>query len=171
MKAQSTVITSYSIHYTKLYDTALVTTNTRQGRDILDKAAAELRGVEARVTLLPAYCPFDRPSKMREAMRQVDPAAVALIETELWPGFMAAAKEHGARLLVVNGRMSSSTLARMLPFSGLLAPFAPNEVMAISERDASRYAALYPATRVGVVPNVKFDQLSMPGDNASYNFV
>lgn len=143
---------------------ALVTTNTRQGRDILDKAATQFRERGAAVALLPAYCPFDRPRLMREAMRQVNPAAVVLLETELWPGLMASAKAHGAALLVANGRMSTSTLARMLPFQKLLAPFAPDEVLAISERDAARYATLYPGVRVSAVPNVKFDQLALPGD-------
>lgn len=143
----------------------LVTTNTRQGRDVLDKAAEELRAQDAPVALLPAYCPFDRPRLMREAMRQAAPAAVALLETELWPGLMAAAKAHGARLLVANGRMSTSTLARMLPFRDLLAPFGPDEVLAISERDAARYAALYPAARISVTGNVKFD--NQPGGPAN----
>ncbi len=141
---------------------ALATTNTRQGRDILDAAAKELRERDASLTLLPAYCPFDRPRLMREAMRQVRPAAVVLLETELWPGLMAAAREHGARLLVANGRMSTTTLARMLPFADILRPLGPHEVLAISERDAARYAALYPAARTRVVPNVKFDQLPLP---------
>lgn len=143
---------------------ALVTTNTRQGRDILDKAAARFRERGAAVALLPAYCPFDRPRLMREAMRQANPAAVVLLETELWPGLMASAKAHGAALLVANGRMSTSTLARMLPFQKLLAPFAPDEVLAISERDAARFATLYPGVRTSAVSNVKFDQLPPPGD-------
>lgn len=139
----------------------LATTNTRQGHDILSRAGEGLAESNAPVALFAAYCPFDRPSLMREAMAGVNPAVVALLETELWPGLMASAKEHGAALVVANARMSPRTLARSLPLAGLLRPFGPHEVLAISKRDANRYAALFPGAVVTVTPNIKFDQLRL----------
>jgi len=139
----------------------LTTTNTCQGHDILSRAGERLAGSNAPVALFAAYCPFDRPSLMRAAMTGVNPAVVALLETELWPGLMASAREHGATLVVANARMSPRTLARSLPLAGLLRPFGPHEVLAISKRDANRYTALFPNATVTVTPNIKFDQLRL----------
>lgn len=139
----------------------LATTNTRQGHDILTRAGERLTGSGAPVALFAAYCPFDRPSLIRAAMTAVNPTVVTLLETELWPGLMASAKEHGATLVVANARMSPRTLARSLPLAGLLRPFGPHEVLAISNRDANRYAALFPGTAVTVTSNIKFDQLRL----------
>ncbi|EPR42424.1 Three-deoxy-D-manno-octulosonic-acid transferase domain-containing protein [Desulfovibrio sp. X2] len=140
---------------------ALVTTNTRQGRDLLERAAGELADAAAAVTLLPAYCPFDRPSLMRKAFGQVMPRCLVLLETEIWPGLLAAAAGANVPVVIANARMSPKTLARNLPFANLLRPFGPAEVLAISEKDAARFATLFPAARTKNVSNVKFDQLTL----------
>lgn len=52
------------------------------------------------------YCPLDFSWAVRTAMRRVRPDVLVLAELELWPNLIRAAKEHGARVAVVNGRLS-----------------------------------------------------------------
>ncbi len=52
------------------------------------------------------YCPLDFTWAAAEAMRRVRPSVLALAELELWPNLVAAAHRHGARVAVVNGRLS-----------------------------------------------------------------
>ncbi len=52
------------------------------------------------------YCPLDFSWAVRRAMRRVRPDLLVLAELELWPNLVRAAKDHGARVAVVNGRLS-----------------------------------------------------------------
>ena len=52
------------------------------------------------------YFPLDFSWAVSRAIARVRPDVVALAELELWPNFIAAAKRSGARIAVINGRMS-----------------------------------------------------------------
>ncbi len=52
------------------------------------------------------YCPLDFSWAVRTAMRRIRPDVLVLAELELWPNLVRAAKERGARVAVVNGRLS-----------------------------------------------------------------
>ena len=52
------------------------------------------------------YCPLDFSWAVRRAMRRVRPDCLVLAELELWPNLIRAAREHRARVAVVNGRLS-----------------------------------------------------------------
>ncbi len=52
------------------------------------------------------YCPLDFSWAVRAAMRRVKPRVLVLAELELWPNLVRAAREHGAAVAVVNGRLS-----------------------------------------------------------------
>lgn len=139
----------------------LVTTNTVQGREILEKGlpcAAPAPSV--------AYCPLDRPDLMRRALAMIRPKAVVLLETELWPGLLAACRQADVPVLVLNARMSERSFSRYRRFRSALIPLAPREVRAISAVDAARFRLVFdlPAERCGVMGNLKFDRL--PGANS-----
>jgi 3-deoxy-D-manno-octulosonic-acid transferase len=64
------------------------------------------------------YCPLDFSWATREAMRRVKPDLLVLAELELWPNLIAAAKEQGARVAIINGRVSDKSFrgySRILP--------------------------------------------------------
>ena len=138
----------------------LATTNTLQGRQVLDTVTKRLRETAPSVTLLPAYMPLDAPRLMRTALDQVAPKAVALLETELWPGLMDACAERGTSLLVVNGRMRPRSLAGYLGFADFFRRVAPARALAVSKADAMRYGLLFGAERAQAMPNMKFDRLA-----------
>ncbi len=52
------------------------------------------------------YCPLDFSWAVRSAMARVRPSLLILAELELWPNLIAAARARGARVAVVNGRLS-----------------------------------------------------------------
>lgn len=52
------------------------------------------------------YCPLDFSWSVRAAMRRIRPDVLVLAELELWPNLIRAAKECGAGVAVVNGRLS-----------------------------------------------------------------
>ena len=148
--------------------TAFATTCTRQGMEALEKAraAALAEDPEAVVTL--AYLPFDLPSLMRRVLDAVSPKVVALLETELWPGLLAACRQFGVPVLVLNGRLTTRSLAGYLLARGVLSRMAPERVLATSEEARQRYALLFGPERVGRMENIKFDRLPAPaaGDAA-----
>jgi 3-deoxy-D-manno-octulosonic-acid transferase len=52
------------------------------------------------------YCPLDFTWAVRAAMDRVRPDVLVLAELELWPNLVAAARQSGARVAVINGRLS-----------------------------------------------------------------
>ena len=52
------------------------------------------------------YCPLDFTWATAAAMRRVRPDILVLAELELWPNLVRAARRHGARVAVINGRLS-----------------------------------------------------------------
>jgi 3-deoxy-D-manno-octulosonic-acid transferase len=134
----------------------LATTFTSQGLGVLERARADLAG---RAELLPAYIPFDLPGRMRRALEAVRPRAVVLLETELWPGLLAACREQGAPALIVNGRMTDKSLRGYSHLPWLWRALAPARVLAVSEADARRFGRVFGAQNVGVMRNIKFDRL------------
>jgi 3-deoxy-D-manno-octulosonic-acid transferase len=52
------------------------------------------------------YCPLDFTWAVATAMRRIQPDVLVLAELELWPNLIRAAKRRGARVAVVNGRLS-----------------------------------------------------------------
>jgi 3-deoxy-D-manno-octulosonic-acid transferase len=56
------------------------------------------------------YCPLDFSWAVRRAMRRIRPGLLVLTELELWPNLILAAKYYGARVAVINGRMSDRSM-------------------------------------------------------------
>ncbi len=133
----------------------LVTTNTSQGFDILNSAITD-----GSIAAKAAYCPFDAPSLMGRALDMVRPAAVVLLETELWPGLLLACRDRDIPVLVANGRMSSRSFAHYLAFSGLLDRIGPQRILAMSDKDAQRFGLVFPSARTDAMANVKFDNVA-----------
>lgn len=138
----------------------LCTTWTRQGLDILEKLPAS-----PAVSVLSRHFPLDRPDVMRRAMAMVRPDAVVLLETELWPGLLAAAGENGVPVLALNARMTEKSFRSYRRLAFFWREHAPERVLAVSGEDADRFARLFGRPeRVEVMPNIKFDRLL---DNAT----
>jgi 3-deoxy-D-manno-octulosonic-acid transferase len=110
------------------------------------------------------YFPLDLGFAIRPYLRHLRPQLVVIAETEFWPNFLRLARASGARIAVVNARISDrswpgyrrwrSILVRVLePISLFLTQ---------TEEDRQRLLAIgAPADRVQVSGNLKFD-VSLP---------
>jgi 3-deoxy-D-manno-octulosonic-acid transferase len=97
---------------------------------------------------------------VRKALARLRPSLLVIVETELWPNLLRAAQEAGARVVVVNARMSE----RSLRGYRLARPFMRrvladvDEICAQTEEDAERFRRLgAPPERVRMVGNLKFE--------------
>lgn len=137
----------------------LVTTNTRQGKDIIDAALGKRQTPANQKKWTTAYFPFDRPALMKKAVASIQPRIMVLLETEIWPGLINALKTAGIPIIIINGRMQAKSLQHYQLWPKLWHALAPNRVLAVSGEDADRYACLYGTERVSVMPNMKFDRI------------
>lgn len=55
------------------------------------------------------YCPLDFSWAVRAAMRRIRPHLLVLTELELWPNLIRAARRSGAKVAVINGRLSEES--------------------------------------------------------------
>jgi 3-deoxy-D-manno-octulosonic-acid transferase len=137
----------------------LVTSNTSQGIEILKRAISEVTPNNKNLTAFAAYFPFDKPAIMAQAVRNISPKTMVLLESEIWPGHLASLKKYGCKILIINGRITSKSLSRYLFWPSLWRTLKPDKILAISKKDAERFATLFGKDRVDVMPNIKFDRL------------
>ena len=57
--------------------------------------------------LVTFYAPLDFSWSTRRAVEQIRPTVLALVELELWPNLIRAAKRAGAKVAIINARLSS----------------------------------------------------------------
>lgn len=108
------------------------------------------------------YFPFDFLPCVWLALRRVRSELIVLVETELWPNFLALAKLFGCKVVVVNGRISDRSLhgaKRVGPVYRWMTGNIDRFCMQ-SPEDAARIIRLgADPERVTVVGNSKFDQV------------
>jgi 3-deoxy-D-manno-octulosonic-acid transferase len=138
----------------------LVTSNTRQGFDILKETAKSHYNSDKHKHVSIGYFPFDKPAIMQKAVADVRPVTMVLLETEIWPGLLYALKKSGCNILIVNGRLTAKSLKRYLLWPTLWQILKPDKVLAISPKDADRFGRLFGQDRVEIMPNIKFDRIA-----------
>lgn len=134
------------------YDLCLSTT-TLSGRE-----AVKARMIDPSRVL---QFPLDWPPAVRRVQDRVRPDLFVLVETDIWPNFLARLARLGVPAAWVNARVSARSLARyrrVKPWwSRVLALFA--FIGAQSEEDRRRLLLLgAPAERLAVTGNLKFDR-------------
>lgn len=106
------------------------------------------------------YLPFDYGFAVRAALRQVRPELIVLMETELWPNFIAAAADGKIPVLLANGRISDRSFRRYLRAGWFFRPVL-RQLSALcmqSAADAERIVAIGADERtVHVSGNLKYD--------------
>ena len=132
-------------------------TVTLAGRDVMRRTRPEI----------PCHlAPLDHPWCVESALSHVHPAALVLIETELWPSLLAAAERRRIPVALVSGRVSDRSFPRYQRLQWIIAP-ALRRIAAIGARtaaDAERFLALgAPRERVHVTGDLKLE----PSDDAA----
>lgn len=116
----------------------------------------------ARPDLPVSLAPLDHPLCVEAALARARPSALVLVETELWPSWIAGAARRGVPVLVVSGRISDASLPRYRRFGRWLASTFGRlaRVGARSEEDARRFAELgVLRERISVTGDLKLEPL------------
>ncbi len=132
-------------------DGVVASTSTPTGRALLHAR---------RPNLACGLAPLDHPWPLARAVSALHPSALVLVETELWPCLIRAVTDHGAPVMVVSGRLSTSAFQNYARLRRWLQPTFARiaAVGARSERDAERFIMLGVAReRVTVTGDLKLE--------------
>ncbi|HEX7446931.1 MAG TPA: 3-deoxy-D-manno-octulosonic acid transferase, partial [Pirellulales bacterium] len=116
------------------------------------------------------YCPLDFSWAVQAALRRIRPNCLVLTELELWPNLIAAARRHGARVAIVNGRLSEHSFRGYRRVRWFAASMLGrlDSILAQNQEYAERFLALgAPASRVHVTGSLKFDGAQTDRANAA----
>ena len=106
------------------------------------------------------YFPYDLTFSVKHIVQRIDPAAVVIVETDIWPNFLFEMKKRQVPVILVNSRLSKKS------FFGYkrLGLFAKQvflnffHICTQTLEDAGRFQELgVPFHRITVTGNVKFD--------------
>jgi 3-deoxy-D-manno-octulosonic-acid transferase len=133
----------------------LISTTTSTGQ----KLAARRFGAENVI-----YFPLDFAFAIRPYLRALDPQLVVVAETEFWPNFLRLAKRSGARIAVINCRISDRSFPGYQRFRFWLPKLLEKTLsnvdifLAQTEEDRQRLVEIgAAASKVTVAGNLKFD--------------
>lgn len=131
----------------------VISTTTKTGQELARKLFADL--ADAIV-----YFPFDFKFSVRRALSHFKPSLVLLMETEIWPRFIHEAKLFGAKVAIVNGRLSQKSFERY----SVVRAFVNNVLADVDlasmqdEESARRLIALgMDARATAIVGNMKYE--------------
>lgn len=113
--------------------------------------------------LLRCYLPYDYPVAVARFLRHYRPEIGILMETEVWPNLVAAARRQRIPLVLANARLSERSLVKSRRYAGLVrdAMQGLTAVLAQTREDAVRLAAVG-RREVLVTGNLKFDVALTP---------
>jgi 3-deoxy-D-manno-octulosonic-acid transferase len=111
-QAARPLIEQLKVNYPDYQLVVSTTTNTGQklAQTILNKTVERV-----------FYFPFDWRWVVRRALKTVNPRAVIIMETELWPNFFRECRSRQIPLLLVNGRISTNLFVAIQSSGPLLA--------------------------------------------------
>jgi 3-deoxy-D-manno-octulosonic-acid transferase len=131
----------------------LITTVTTTGNEMAHKSAKSRDIV--------SYLPLDYSFCISRAFERVRPDALVLMEAEIWPNLLEAAKRRGVPIILANGRISDRAMQRGQSWRWLMSWAFSNidHCCMQTETDAKRIRSLGARREsVHVSGNTKFDQ-------------
>ena len=131
----------------------VISTTTRTGQKLAKTAFTDIAD-------LVFYFPFDWKSTVHRALRHIKPSAVLLMETEIWFNFIRESYHAGARVAIVNGRLSEKSFNRYGKIRIFMKRVLGYLDLALMQEnaDATRLMSLgIRASKVRVTGNLKFD--------------
>ena len=136
----------------------VLTHMTPTGRAVGEAFAQSMPG---RVTV--RYLPYEFGFALRRFVREVRPALGIVMETEVWPNLLFAAREAALPVVLVNARLSEKSLARARRLDTLIRAAAAGfaRIVAQTEADRARLATLFRGP-IDVAGNLKFDLAPSP---------
>jgi 3-deoxy-D-manno-octulosonic-acid transferase len=109
------------------------------------------------------YFPLDIPFVVRKIIRRVKPDVFTMVETELWPNFLAVCQSNNIQTLMVNGRISPRSFRKYKLTKFFWKRILTNLCAAgmIAEIDAERLKSIgMDSEKIQVLGNAKYDALA-----------
>ncbi|MBX9879049.1 MAG: 3-deoxy-D-manno-octulosonic acid transferase [Candidatus Obscuribacterales bacterium] len=108
------------------------------------------------------YFPLDLPFALNNWLKAINPALVAIVETEIWPGFMHECAKRKIPVMVINGCISPRSFKTYKKLSFFFGPVVRSFsfISAQSPKNLERYRSLAGIEIPGTCPgNLKVDGL------------
>lgn len=137
--------------------TVVVTTMTPTGSDRVRALFTEGKDPGQ---VFHVYAPYDVPAAIRGFLDRVQPCALIIMETELWPNIIATCQRRSIPVVVANARLSAGSAKGYERLAALTQPMfsALSKVAAQHAADGERYVRLgLPAANLTVTGSIKFD--------------
>lgn len=129
----------------------LLTTTTRTGAE----QAAKLGDL-----VVHRYAPLDYPWAVAAFLKCIKPRALWVMETELWPNWLAACEARHLPVTIINARLSERSCQRYARFQGAFDTLSRplTHLLCQHQDDAERFARLgVGRERLAVTGSIKFD--------------
>lgn len=118
------------------------------------------------------YLPIDSPGCVKRFLRAIQPRALVVMETEIWPNLLQQCHVSGVKLCLINGRISSRSLPRYQKLRSLIAPTLAvlEQILSQSQADRERFIALgSDPGRTHCAGNIKYDLTAPENINQQIN--
>ncbi|HEX9715733.1 MAG TPA: 3-deoxy-D-manno-octulosonic acid transferase [Desulfurivibrionaceae bacterium] len=113
------------------------------------------------------FAPLDLIGIVNRTLETIRPTIYVCLETELWPNMIRQAQQHGAKLFLLNGRLSEKSFAGYRKIKGFMSDLLScfTKISVIQGGDAKRFRALGadPAS-IRILGNAKYDQSTAQAD-------
>lgn len=111
-------------------------------------------------TVVTIFEPLDFRATVTRALDLIQPRLLILVESELWPTLIRLTKQRGARVVIVNGRISERACRRYLLVKSWMRRLLESIDLSLmqTEADAERLITIgAPVSRVKVLGSLKWD--------------
>lgn len=111
-------------------------------------------------SVIHVYAPYDSPGAIQRFLRHFHPRLLVIMETELWPNTIHYTRQFGAKIALVNARLSERSARGYGKVSWLSEPLMCNLdiILAQGQADAGRFKALgVKDANIEVTGSIKFD--------------
>ncbi|MFO7560250.1 MAG: 3-deoxy-D-manno-octulosonic acid transferase [Desulfobacterales bacterium] len=111
------------------------------------------------------FFPYDLFFSVRHRINQINPCAVVLIETDIWPNFLHELNRKKIPISLVNARLSDRSFSGYRRFFWIFRPLflTFSKICVQSAIDAERFRKLgIPEAKIKLTGNIKFQQAAAP---------
>lgn len=111
-------------------------------------------------TVFHVYAPYDAPTIVRRFIRRLNPRALIIMETEIWPNTVITCWRQGIDVVLANARLSEKSARGYARLGGLTGQVfgAFSHIVAQTDADAGRFVELGAVpSKVVTSGSIKFD--------------
>lgn len=106
------------------------------------------------------YLPLDLMPCTSLFLSRLQPTLIVFMETELWPSLVAQAKQNNVKLMIINGRISDSSIGTYQKLNSLIAPCLQrfDAILCQSQKNHDNFISLGALpNKTSISGNLKFD--------------